>query len=169
MNYYHFLIDLSRSNQDFQQQSIYQRLLEQIDYLIEINQQRTKKDRVGFTLFSNHIIHRDLDISMQDFRDLICAPLVYEPGSAILDLIAKTASFVEEAYKEDPMKKNLLIFSDFEENASCFYTVESVGEIIQEFSERYDWDFFAFGLKNSQIPIFLQMNFNLKNLILLAN
>jgi hypothetical protein len=167
MAYYHFLIDLSLSNQDFQQQKIYMRLIEQIDYLIEINQERTSKDRVGFTFFSSGIIFRTLDIPLQDFRDLIRKPLSFEPGSAILDSIAKTTSYLEEVFKVEPLQKKLLIFSDFEENASWYYTVESVGEIILEFSERYGWDFFAFGIKNYQIPIFLRMNFNLENLILL--
>jgi hypothetical protein len=167
MAYYHFLIDLSLSNQDFHQQKIYMRLIEQIDYLIEINQERTSKDRVGFTFFSSGIIFRTLDIPMQDFRDLITKTLNFEPGSAILDSIAKTTSYLEEVFKVESLQKKLLIFSDFEENASCYYTVESVGEIIQEFSERHGWDFFAFGIKNHQIPIFLRMNFNLENLILL--
>lgn len=167
MAYYHFLIDLSLSNQDFQQQKIYMRLIEQIDYLIEINQERASKDRVGFTLFSSGIILRELDISLHNFRDLISKPLNFEPSSAILDSIAKTASYLEEIFKAESMQKKLLIFSDFEENSSCYYTVESVGEIIQEFSERHGWDFYAFGIKNHQIPIFLRMNFNLENLILL--
>ncbi len=168
MAYYHFLIDLSQSNHDFQQQLIFQRLLDQIDHLIELNQHQTSQDRMGFTFFAQGILRREIEIPFKEFRALVSKPLSYQPGSAILDAIAKTTSFVEENLKEEvPLEKNLLIFSDFEENASNFYTVESLGEIIKEFSKRWEWGFYAFGIKNSQTALLIQMNFNLENLIIL--
>lgn len=167
MAYYHFLIDLSQSNQNFQQELIFQRLIDQIDQLMECNQLREVKDTVGFTFFAHGILRRELEIPLAEFRALVRAPLFYQSGSAVLDAIAKTSSMLEEYLKDSPMKKNLLIFSDFEENASGFYTVESVGEMINEFSNRWAWDFYAFGLKKCQEAIFLGMNFNLNNLIFL--
>jgi hypothetical protein len=169
MAYFHFLIDLSQSNQAFQQQLIFQRLIDQIDQLMEYNQLRESKDVVGYTFFANGILRREIEFPLADFRDLVREPLSYHPGSAVLDAIAKTSSLLEEHLKDSSMKKNLLIFSDFEENASSFYTVESLGETINELSNRCAWDFYAFGLKKSQEAIFLGMNFNLNNLIFLPD
>lgn len=168
MAYYHFLIDLSQSNHDFQQQLIFQRLLDQIDHLIELNQHQTSQDRMGFTFFAQGILRREIEIPFKEFRALVSKPLSYQPGSAILDAIAKTTSFVEENLKEEvPLEKNLLIFSDFEENSSSYYSVETLGELIETFSNRQSWEFYAFGIKKSQISLFLRMNFNLENLIIL--
>lgn len=167
MNYYHFLIDLSHSNQSFQQQQIFRRLIDQIDFLIELNQTQENKDMVGFTFFAQGILRRELEFPLSEFRALVCGLLTYLPGSSILDAIAKTSSFIEENLAVNSMKKNLLIFSDFEENSSSFYSVENLGELIESFSKRNTWKFYAFGIKKSQISLFLRMNFNLENLILL--
>jgi hypothetical protein len=60
-----------------------------------------------------------------------------------------------------------LVFSDFEENASRFYTVETLGELIKSYREEYGFEFYAFGLKRSQESLFIKMNFSLENLIFL--
>jgi len=169
MPYYHFLIDLSLSNREFQQHAVYQRLLEQIDYLIEVNQHRHAKDQVGFTFFATTIVQCKNQLSLQDLRDIMSRPFDFLPGSAILDSIAKTASLLEEQFKTYDGEKNILIFSDFEENASTFYSVETLAEIIKEFSNRFLWNFYAFGLKKSQVELFLRMNFSSENLILLPD
>lgn len=167
MNYYHFLIDLSHSNHSFQQQQIFRRLIEQIDFLIELNQTHENKDLAGFTFFAQGILRMEREYSLSEFRSLVCSQLIYHPGSAILDSIAKTCSFIEENLAVNSRKKNLLIFSDFEENSSSFYSVETLGELIETFSNGKCWEFYAFGIKKSQIPLFLRMNFKLENLILL--
>ena len=167
MNYYHFLIDLSLSNQTFQEQPIFRRLVDQIDLLIELNQTQENKDMIGFTFFAHGIVRRELEFPSSEFRELVCGQLSYLPCSAILDAIGKTSSFVEESLAVNSKKKNLLIFSDFEENSSSFYSVETLGELIESFSKWHSWEFYAFGVKKSQIPLFLRMNFNLENLILL--
>jgi hypothetical protein len=169
MPYYHFLIDLSLSNRAFQQHAVYQRLINQIDHLIELNRNRDVQDQVGFTFFANTIIQSKNQVSLEDLRDLMARPFDFHSGSAILDSIAKSTSLIEEQFKAYDGEKNLLIFSDFEENASTFYAVETLAEIIQEFSNRFSWNFYAFGLKKSQVELFLRMNFSSENLILLPD
>lgn len=169
MNYYHFLIDLSHSNENFQEQQIFRRLIDQIDFLIELNQDNETKDIVGFTFFAQGILRRELEFPLSEFRALVCGLLTYHPGSSILDAIAKTSSYIEENFAVNSRKKNLLIFSDFAENSSSYYSVETLGELIETFSNRHSWEFYAFGIKKSQISLFLRMNFNLENLILLPS
>lgn len=169
MPYYHFLIDLSLSNRAFQQHGVYQRLINQIDHLIELNHNRDVQDQVGFTFFANTIIQSENQVSLEDLRDKMASSFDFYTGSAILDSIAKTTSLLEEQLKAYDGEKNLLIFSDFEENASTYYGVDTLAELIQEFSIRFLWNFYAFGLKKRQVELFLRMNFSSENLILLSD
>ena len=169
MSYYHFLIDLSISNRDFQQHAVYRRLLEQIDYLIDLNQHRESKDLVGYTFFADSVIQCKGQLTLQELRDEMSMPFAYQAGSAILDAIAKSSSLMDEQFNSVLEEKNLLIFSDFEENASSYYSVEMLADHIKEFSIRKSWNFYAFGLKKSQRELFLRMNFSSENLILLPD
>lgn len=167
MSYYHFLIDLSISNCNFQQQVVYRRLLEQIDYLIELNQHRESKDVVGFTFFANSVLQCKSQLTLQELREEMLRPFEFQSGSAILDSIAKSSSLIEEQYNTGFDEKNLLIFSDFEENASSYYSVAMLADHIKEFSIRKSWNFYAFGLKKSYVELYRRMNFSSENLILL--
>ena len=60
-----------------------------------------------------------------------------------------------------------MVFSDFEENASRYYTVETLGELIKSYREEHGFEFYAFGLKRSQESLFIKMNFSVENLIFL--
>ncbi len=169
MSYYHFLIDLSISNCNFQQQVVYRRLLEQIDYLIELNQHREVKDVVGFTFFANSVLQCKSQLTLQELREEMLRPFEFQSGSAILDSIAKSSSLIEEQFNTGIDEKNLLIFSDFEENASSYYNVEMLADHIKEFSIRKSWNFYAFGLKKSYVELYRRMNFSSENLILLPD
>jgi recombinational DNA repair ATPase RecF len=101
-------------------------------------------------------------------KEVVC--LIGKNGvgkTSILDAIGKTVSLLEESKQEDNYEKHLLIFSDFEENSSSFYNVEMIGELIAEYRQKKNWEFYAFGLKLSQESLFQKMNFNSKNLIFL--
>ena len=169
MSYYHFLIDLSISNRDFQQHAVYRRLMEQIDYLIELNQHRESKDIVGYTFFAYSVLQCKSQLTLQELREEMSRPFEFQSGSAILDAIAKSSSLMDEQFNSVLEEKNLLIFSDFEENASSYYSVKMLADHIKEFSLRKSWNFYAFGLKKSQRELFLRMNFSSENLILLPD
>jgi RNA-binding protein YhbY len=91
----------------------------------------------------------------------------FHAGTSILDAIGKTVTLFEESNLEAEMEKHLLIFSDFEENSSSFYNVDMIGELIVDYRQKKNWEFYAFGLKLSQESLFKKMNFNSKNLIFL--
>ena len=46
MAHFHFLIDVSLSNQHFKQHATFSRLMDQIDHLAELNQQAQQQQKV---------------------------------------------------------------------------------------------------------------------------
>ena len=167
MAYFHFLIDASVSHRVFQNTPVYTRLMDQLEHLFEINQNKSNPDQVGLTIFDDHLRLRILTIPIIELRNKMQQTLDYKPGSAIIDAMAMTSSWIQEQLDQADNTKHLLVFSDFEENASRFYTVETLGELIKSYREEYGFEFYAFGLKRSQESLFIKMNFSLKNLIFL--
>ncbi len=167
MAYFHFLIDASVSHRIFQNTPVYTRLLDQLDHLIELNQNKSNPDQVGLTIFDDHLRLRILTIPIAELQNKMQQTFDYKPGSAIIDAMAMTSSWIQEHLELADYTKHVLVFSDFEENASRFYTVETLGELIKTYTEEYGFEFYAFGLKISQESLFLKMNFNLENLIFL--
>ena len=167
MAYFHFLIDVSLSNQHFKQHATFSRLMDQIDHLAELNQHTLVTDLIGCTFFARDVLQTISPISNNELKKLLNDEIDFYSGTSILDAIGKTTSLLEESNLEAEMEKHLLIFSDFEENSSSFYTVEMIGELIAEYRQKKNWEFYAFGLKLSHESLFQKMNFNSKKLIFL--
>lgn len=167
MAHFHFLIDVSLSNQHFKQHATFTRLIDQIDHLAELNQNTLGIDLIGCTFFARDILQTIFPISTDELKNLLHEELDFHAGTSILDAIGKTVSLLEESNLEVEMEKHLLIFSDFEENSSSFYNVDMIGELIVDYRQKKNWEFYAFGLKLSQESLFQKMNFNSKNLIFL--
>jgi hypothetical protein len=167
MAYFHFLIDASVSHRVFQNTPVYTRLMDQLDHLVELNQNKFNPDQVGLTIFDDHLRLRILTIPITELRNKMQQTLDYKPGSAIIDAMAMTSSWLQEQLDQADYTKHVLVFSDFEENASRFYTVETLGELIKNYREEHGFEFYAFGLKRSQESLFIKMNFSLENLIFL--
>jgi hypothetical protein len=167
MAYFHFLIDASVSHRVFQNTPVYTRLMDQLDHLIELNQYKSNSDQVGLTIFNDNLRLRILTIPITELRNKMQETLDYKPGSAIIDAMAMTSSWIQENLEGADYSMNILVFSDFEENASRFHTVETLGEQIKTYREEYGFEFYAFGLKRSQESLFIKMNFSLENLIFL--
>jgi hypothetical protein len=132
-----------------------------------MNQNKSNSDQVGLTIFDDHLRLRILTIPIDELRNKMQQALDYKPGSAIIDAIAMTSSWIQEQLVQADYIKHVLVFSDFEENASRFYTVEMLGELIKIYREENGFEFYAFGLKRSQESLFKKMNFSLENLIFL--
>jgi hypothetical protein len=143
--------------------------MDQLDHLVELNQNKSNPDQVGLTIFDDHLRLRILTIPITELRNKMQQTLDYKPGSAIIDAMAMTSSWVQEQLDQAGYTKHVLVFSDFEENASRFYTVETLGELIKSYREEYGFEFYAFGLKRSQESLFIKMNFSLENLIFLED
>jgi hypothetical protein len=167
MAYFHFLIDASVSHRFFHNTPVYKRLMDQLEHLVELNQNKSNPDQVGLTIFDDHLRLRMLTIPIAELRNKMQETLDYKPGSAILDALAMTSSWIQENLEGADYTKHILVFSDFEENASRFYTVETLGELIKTYRQEYGFEFYAFGLKRSQESLFIKMNFSLENLIFL--
>lgn len=167
MAYFHFLIDASVSHRFFHNTPVYKRLIDQLDHLVELNQNKSNPDQVGLTIFDDHLRLRMLTIPIAELQTKMQETLDYEPGSAIIDALSMTSSWIQEQLVGADYTKHILVFSDFEENASRFYTVEMLGELIKTYREEYGFEFYAFGLKKSQESLFIKMNFSLENLIFL--
>ena len=167
MAHFHFLIDVSLSNKHFKQHATFNRLMDQIDHLAELNQHTLDIDLIGCTFFARDILQTIFPISTDELKNLLHEELDFHAGTSILDAIGKTVSLLEESNLEVGMEKHLLIFSDFEENSSSFYNVDMIGELIADYRQKKNWEFYAFGLKLSQESLFQKMNFNSKNLIFL--
>ena len=167
MAYFHFIIDASVSHSDFQNTPVYTRLIDQLDHLFELNQNKSTPDLVGFTIFHDQVQRRKLAIPIAEFLDKMREALDFKAGSAIIDAIAMTSSWIHEQLVKVDCAKHVMVFSDFEENASCFYSVEMLGELIKVYRKANGFEFYAFGLKRSQESLFIKMNFSLENLIFL--
>lgn len=167
MAYFHFLIDASVSHRFFHNTPVYTRLMDQLDHLDELNQNKSNPDQVGLTIFNDHLRFRMLTLPIAELRDKMQQSLDCKPGSAIIDALAMTSSWIQEQVVGADYTKHILVFSDFEENASRFYTVETLGVLIKTYREEYGFEFYAFGLKRSQESLFIKMNFSLENLIFL--
>ena len=167
MAYFHFLIDASVSHRVFRNTPVYIRLMDQLEHLLEINQNKSHPDQVGLTIFDNHLRLRMLALPIVELRNKMQQTLDYQPGSAFIDALAMTSSWIQEQLGQTDYTKHVLVFSDFEENASRYYTVETLRELIKTYREENGFEFYAFGLKRSQESLFIKMNFSVENLIFL--
>ena len=94
MAHFHFLIDVSLSNQHFKQHATFTRLMDQIDHLAELNQHTLDIDLIGCTFFARDILQTIIPISTNELKNLLNEEIDFHAGTSILDALGKTVSLL---------------------------------------------------------------------------
>ena len=168
MAYFHFLIDVSTSTSHFRHTNIFWHLNAQIDLLEEANQTAIVPHDVGITLFADKTLYQAIKLPIDDLRKIVSEfREILKPGSAVIDQIARTLSLVSEHAHELQRQKKMLIFSDFEDNLSHFYSLHVLGEMILSQQLSNDFELHVIGPKNSFRKLLLNLHFIPENILFL--
>ena len=81
MAHFHFLIDVSLSNKHFKQHATFNRLMDQIDHLAELNQHSLDIDLIGCTFFARDILQTIIPISTNELKNLLNEEIDFHIGA----------------------------------------------------------------------------------------
>ena len=159
MPYYHILLDVSCSFAPLKEKPCHAWLQAQIAHWIEENDTLQTNHRVGISFFADHIVKQLLFLPLASLPELIASFDEPRIGSSVIDALAKTLSYVDEGM--DPMlEKKLIVVSDFEENASQYYDLNRLADMLHDFRRNRHWEYYAVGMQKSYADMLAKIGFD---------